>query len=60
MALNVKPLYPLDHPEVTYPEMEVDKVETTYTKNNYTPMDENLKPIDQKITDIKKLLDVIG
>ncbi|MFI5390495.1 MAG: hypothetical protein ACHQYQ_03965 [Bacteriovoracales bacterium] len=61
MALNVKPLYPFDHPEVTHPEMEVDKVESITTQNNYNPDSENLKSVEQKILeiDLKKKLDIV-
>lgn len=60
MALNVKPLYPLDHPEVTHPEMEVDKVEPTAVNNNYEPSNKNLgeeKPIE---SDLRKRLDILS
>jgi hypothetical protein len=60
MALNVKPLFPLDHPEVTHPEMEVDKVEPVHTNNKYDPIEENLKSKEEKIIDIKKKLDIIS
>ena len=61
MALNVKPLYPFDHPEVTHPEMEVDKAEPITTQNNYNPDSENLKSVEQKILeiDLKKKLDIV-
>ncbi len=61
MALNVKPLYPFDHPEVTHPEMEVDKVEPISTQNNYNPDSENLKSVEEKILeiDLKKKLNIV-
>ncbi len=63
MALNVKPLYPFDHPEVTQPEMEVDHVEPTSAKNKYEPSNEfkNQSEAEQLIPDInlKKRLDIL-
>ena len=60
MALNVKPLYPFDHPEVTHPDMEVDKVEPTSVKNNYEPSNQNLDEKKVIETDIKKRLDILS
>jgi hypothetical protein len=64
MALNVKPLYPFDHPEVTHPEMEVDKVEPSAVKNRFNPPgeDKNQETYEEKLieTSLKKRLDILS
>jgi hypothetical protein len=63
MALNVKPLYPFDHPEVTHPEMEVDRTEPTAVKNKYEPTNDfkNQTEVEYKPLEINliKRLDIL-
>ena len=63
MALNVKSLYPLDHPEVTHPEKGIDGTEPTAVKNKYEPANEFKNPSDLErkslIIDLIKRLDIL-
>ena len=63
MALNVKPMYPFDHPEVTHPEKIPDKVEPSVTKNKFEPSNAaNISSAAEEkidVIDLKKKLDIL-